>query len=1121
MDQDIPRLIPATKAAECADGRGDGIAPQGTVSGKLVLPRPMDHLRYHVVAVLPSHPSRHALSTRRPPRIRLSPRVPPASCRHTGARPAAVGEPMKRFVMALLAVALLGGAAVVRGARAVGVLHDVARAQPARVFGPRLSIDAEYRPCARRPPPAGGTLPGDDCGAAGDVPERLDSLAAGVESADPDSLQASALAAVIWWDERHPSMDAAIDRLLKALPLSPHRASLLVDLSGVHLVRAQRTQNPRDLVAGLEYALQALEHGPGNAPALYNVALALESLAIDGQAARAWDAYLAVDSTTGWAAEARERRRVLRQPRPAPRTPTMRSGAVEVEGFAARHPQEARLLGWDSVLGEWGGAVLEGNAARADSLLGFAERLGAALERRQGGDATLADAVRAIHAARGDEATSRTLARAHRAYAAGQARFAEPQVAQDSFEIILRLAAPSPVLIAWTHAFHAGTLVYDTRNAEASAALGALLSRTNSRRHPALAARAHWMRGTALIRMGEHSAAREAYRAAAEGLLRLGEAEYYGATRYLDGEATYKSGDTPGGYRKFHEALVALRPYDRSVWLHNVLLELAGAAAKEGMERAAARIQDEGVAVAMRVNRPAVAPEALLARARVRALMGDTAGALRDLTAAAPLIETVKDGERREQLTNILRFSRTLIRSRGTIPAAQLDSAVSFFAEINVVWLMQTLMARADLHLASGNLAAALADLDGITARIRRMSEREPDFHLRAAMIEQARIRFDQLVMLHAGAGRPVEALRALERGRISFGPARGGRSPEDGRLSAPAGHVAVEYALIGDALLTWTVRGDSVSLLRRMVHRDSLLLAIERAGAALETPGGDALALPQLERLYDWLIRPVEGRLGPTGTPLVVLADGEIARVPFGALRDARRGGRYLVQDHASRFASSLADAARPARPGRSGSALLVADPAFHPLDHPTLGRLPGAAAEVRSLEAVYPGARSLAGDAATVRALLGHARGVSVIHYAGHAIFDDTRPERSFLVLAGRGEAGRLSAEGLRGLELGGVRLVVLSACRTVRSRQGRSGGFAGLSGSLLAAGVGGVVGNLWEVGDRRTLQLMTAFHGAYRDSDDPAAALRQAQLHMLRSPDAALRSPAAWAGFRYVGR
>jgi CHAT domain-containing protein len=46
------------------------------------------------------------------------------------------------------------------------------------------------------------------------------------------------------------------------------------------------------------------------------------------------------------------------------------------------------------------------------------------------------------------------------------------------------------------------------------------------------------------------------------------------------------------------------------------------------------------------------------------------------------------------------------------------------------------------------------------------------------------------------------------------------------------------------------------------------------------------------------------------------------------------------------------------------------------------------------------------------------------------------------------------------------------------------------------------------------------MEAFHRFYRSTGDAPNALRHAQLQLLRSPASELRSPAAWAGFRYAG-
>jgi CHAT domain-containing protein len=299
------------------------------------------------------------------------------------------------------------------------------------------------------------------------------------------------------------------------------------------------------------------------------------------------------------------------------------------------------------------------------------------------------------------------------------------------------------------------------------------------------------------------------------------------------------------------------------------------------------------------------------------------------------------------------------------------------------------------------------------------------------------------------------------------------------------------------------------------------LVRMVEDVTTRLEGRAAAADLRPALSQLYQWLIGPVASRLGPVETPLVFVVDGSLAAVPFAALLDARRG-RYLVEDHPLRFAVSVREARRPPPTGGFGEALFVADPAFDPDEHPLLGPLEEARAEVRQVAKEYPYSVVLEGPDATRQAMLTALPRTGLTHFAGHAVFDDARPERSYLVLApAPGDvSGRLTARELGRVDLQGVRLVVLSACKTVRVGQSRAAGYTGLSGALLAAGADGTVGSTWDVDDGHTAALMTAFHRGFQRSRDGPRALRTAQLSLLRSGTAS-RSPAAWAGFRYAGR
>jgi CHAT domain-containing protein len=391
-------------------------------------------------------------------------------------------------------------------------------------------------------------------------------------------------------------------------------------------------------------------------------------------------------------------------------------------------------------------------------------------------------------------------------------------------------------------------------------------------------------------------------------------------------------------------------------------------------------------------------------------------------------------------------------------------------------------------------------------------------------LLEAAHRTIDRLVMLRVGEAN--EALDVLERGRASIAhrpPAPFDRSVHT--IVSDPHTVLVDYALIGDTLLTWTSRAGRLRLHRAMVDRLSLLNSIERVGASLARRGSDDATNADLTSLYDCLLRPILPDLSPTDTSLIVVADGELAMVPFAALRD-REGGQYAVERYTLRFANSVADAVNASRPAPGvevSRPLVIADPAFDSRSHPELDRLAGASAEAAALHAIYPSATMLTGSAATRSAIVSALRSADIVHFAGHTLIDDDSPDRSYLVLARSADAtadADLDAATIAGFDLHAVRLVVLSSCETAVTHPGRSGGLAGLTGAFLRSGARGVVGSLWHVNDEFTQALMLELHRAYRVTGDGATAVRSAQLRLLHGADATLHSPAAWAAFRYTG-
>jgi tetratricopeptide (TPR) repeat protein len=101
------------------------------------------------------------------------------------------------------------------------------------------------------------------------------------------------------------SPDVAIPYLEDAVADAPKEAGYKADLAAALLERARKQSRPEDAVRALSLVEEALASNPKLEEALFNRALALETLQLIEPAEQAWTDYLAVDSISEWAREAR------------------------------------------------------------------------------------------------------------------------------------------------------------------------------------------------------------------------------------------------------------------------------------------------------------------------------------------------------------------------------------------------------------------------------------------------------------------------------------------------------------------------------------------------------------------------------------------------------------------------------------------------------------------------------------------------------------------------------------------------------------------------------------------------------------------------------------------------
>ena len=99
---------------------------------------------------------------------------------------------------------------------------------------------------------------------------------------------------------------------------------------------------------------------------------------------------------------------------------------------------------------------------------------------------------------------------------------------------------------------------------------------------------------------------------------------------------------------------------------------------------------------------------------------------------------------------------------------------------------------------------------------------------------------------------------------------------------------------------------------------------------------------------------------------------------------------------------------------------------------------------------------------------------------------------------------------------MDLRGVDLVVLSACKTGNGDINQGEGVFGLQRGFKKAGVQTIVMSLWEVADEATQILMTAFYDNLLQGQSKRDAFHNAQRHLRTCEGGSFDSPEFWAAF-----
>ncbi len=270
---------------------------------------------------------------------------------------------------------------------------------------------------------------------------------------------------------------------------------------------------------------------------------------------------------------------------------------------------------------------------------------------------------------------------------------------------------------------------------------------------------------------------------------------------------------------------------------------------------------------------------------------------------------------------------------------------------------------------------------------------------------------------------------------------------------------------------------------------------------------------LPHAQKLYDWLIRPLEARLAEPGTnALVVVPSGPLRTIPLAALHD-RDTGRYLIERIPLAITPGLT-LTDPHRIDRANVELLTAGISQPVQGFPSLEHVPEELEQVRAVfagESMLDEQFSIAGFARAVQT-----RPFGIVHIASHGEFTADAARSFLLAWDGKLQMAELaSLVGVTRFRKQPLELLTLSACETAAGDERAA---LGLAGVAVRSGARSAVATLWSVNDEASAALLSEF---YRQLGDPAVsrarALQQAQVKVMQVHR--WRHPGYWSAYLLI--
>jgi CHAT domain-containing protein len=324
----------------------------------------------------------------------------------------------------------------------------------------------------------------------------------------------------------------------------------------------------------------------------------------------------------------------------------------------------------------------------------------------------------------------------------------------------------------------------------------------------------------------------------------------------------------------------------------------------------------------------------------------------------------------------------------------------------------------------------------------------------------------------------------------------------------------AIFYPLIfDDRLEILLITPNGPSLHRTVKPFDRLTFNETVQNLSLDLTDIDKDPKPNAQKLYQWLVQPIEADLKEAGiNTLIYSPDRRLRSVPLAALYDGQQWlvEKYQISHITATSATNLTTRRESTPKVLSGTISDQESQTYkvqlpnNPQPYEFLG-LSAGKTEINAINKAISGSKSLIEKDFSSDRLRDDASQYNILHLATHGYFELGQPENSFLLFSQPDSQGKnyASITDIRQWKLRGIDLVTLSACQTAVApdQLDTKLGILGISHEFERAGAKSTIASLWRVNDRSTALLMQALYQNLSQGKTKAEALKNAQLTLLK--------------------